>query len=58
MRLKEDWKKSLKMFTSNFKFDIQGLTNPYRKIKENKQHTINEGKKVNDSLKRFQDKFT
>ena len=46
------------MFTSNFKFDIQGLTIPYRKIKENKQHTINEGKKVNDSLKRFQDKFT
>ena len=46
------------MFTSNLKFDIQGLTIPYRKIKENKQHTINEGKKVNDSLKRFQDKFT
>ena len=58
MRLKEDWKKSLKMFTSNLKFDIQCLTIPYRKIKENKQHTINEGKKVNDSLKRFQDKFT
>lgn len=31
---------------------------PNRKIKDNKQHTINEGKKVNDSLKRFQDKFT
>ena len=30
----------------------------YRKIRDNKQHTINEGKKVNDSLKRFQDKFT
>lgn len=32
--------------------------NPYsRKIKDNKQHTINEGRKVNESLKQFQDKF-
>ena len=30
----------------------------YLKIKENKQHTINEGKKVNASLKAFQEKFT
>ena len=29
-----------------------------RKIKDNKQHTINEGKKVNEKLKIFQDKFT
>eukprot|EP00347_Sterkiella_histriomuscorum_P007515 403348623 len=29
----------------------------YQKIKDNKQHTINEGRKVNDSLKQFQDKF-
>ena len=29
----------------------------HRKIKDNKQHTINEGKKVNESLKQFQDKF-
>lgn len=28
-----------------------------RKIKDNKQHTINEGKKVNESLKAFQEKF-
>ena len=28
-----------------------------RKIKDNKQHTINEGRKVNESLKQFQDKF-
>ena len=30
----------------------------YQKIKDNKQHTINEGKKVNEKLKIFQDKFT
>lgn len=40
------------MFTSKFS------NNSKRKIKDNKQHTINEGKKVNEKLKIFQDKFT
>ena len=29
----------------------------YQKIKDNKQHTINEGKKVNESLKAYQEKY-
>ena len=29
----------------------------YQKIKDNKQHTIDEGKKVNESLKAYQDKY-
>lgn len=41
------------MSTSNLSISFPLNTNYYRKIKENKQHTINEGKKVNDSLKKF-----
>ena len=29
----------------------------YQKIKDNKQHTIDEGKKVNESLKAYQEKY-
>ena len=29
----------------------------YQKIKDNKQHTIDEGKKVNESLKAYQQKY-
>ena len=29
----------------------------YQKIKDNKQYTIDEGKKVNESLKAYQDKY-
>ena len=30
----------------------------YQKIKDNKQHTIDEGKKVNESLKAYQEKYS
>jgi len=41
------------MFISNFHIPV--ISN--RKIKDNKQHTIDEGKKVNDQLKAFQDTY-
>ena len=52
MKLRRDLKSNSKMSISN-----SIIVTVIRKIKDNKQHTINEGKKVNDSLKQFQDKF-
>lgn len=34
------------LYLKQFKYE-------YRKIKDNKQHTINEGRKINESLKKF-----
>lgn len=42
------------MSTSKYSLKFKSYS---RKIKDNKQHTINEGRKVNESLKQFQDKF-
>ena len=47
MRLRNDAKRRLEL---QFK-DV------YQKIKDNKQYTIDEGKKVNDQLKQFQDEY-
>lgn len=47
MRLRNDAKRRLEL---QFK-DV------YQKIKDNKQYTIDEGKKINDQLKQFQDDY-
>jgi hypothetical protein len=47
MRLRNDSKRRLEL-----QFKVV-----YQKIKDNKQYTIDEGKKINDQLKQFQDDY-
>lgn len=54
MKPKRDLKRNSKMSTSKTFLNLNVLC---RKIKDNKQHTINEGRKVNESLKQFQEEF-
>jgi hypothetical protein len=47
MRLRDEAKRRLE----------EKFRDVYQKIKDNKQHTIDEGKKVNESLKAYQEKY-
>lgn len=44
------------MYTSKYSAH-RLLTIPYRKIKDIKQYTVDEGKKVNESLKAYQERY-
>ena len=56
-QVKEEFDEMMRLRNEARRILEEKFKDVYQKIKDNKQHTINEGKKVNESLKAYQEKY-